>query len=1643
MADQKSKFLTKISPLIEGQVPDFVQADHPVFVDFVKDYFSFLEAGRLTVTQTINYMALETNTSAYIINEEDEERIVTEKGEGTQSKFVNGEIVTGSTTGATATILVEDSRNAYIYITGQQLFQTGETITGGTSGSTATIVEYRGNPIQNIQQMLEYANVDNTLYDFLDQMRDSFMEAIPNNLAAGVNKRNLIKNIKDLYAAKGTSEGHKLFMRLLLGEEGTIFYPNIYMMKPSAGEWGQKTTIRVTPIGAVSGEEIINQIITGGTSGATATVISSLTRQQSSEVYIDSVTILEIAPINGTFSDAEIISAISIDRDVTVTFTVQPFVTNVSITNDGILHTDQEQITMEAVGNANATMLVDGIVGGSVSEVIVDDAGTLYEEGDTLTFTSNSVDVDASVATGFVSMVGGGIQLETGTLDDSTITTDRLSIERGTVSRFEPFEFLLEDIQKDKFVGDGTTLEFTLVNTSATTDDLTVTLDNVLTPPVARNGTEVFTLVGSKITFTLLNTPAIGTQILVYSNNDRIILNATDANLTNANHSILTEEEEVVFDTYQTPTDSFVLENASFATEAEAGQIIKTFVVGGDGYTKLPTVTVSETTSGTGTKLIATTTNIGAAQSFKIVDGGLRYTTTNPPEIFPTKHFVLKDVAGTFAAGNTLTSHTGTIKSWDSSTQVLTTSFENVIRIEQEQTSAIIPFQEGIQLEQGTSLLTHEGIVLEDEQDFDDGENIVLDGTEIFIPASQTLTFKVKVILNNDGTTYSFTFNDEIQPPLVLYENNTYYFDMSDSSLYALITLDNFELKFSETFNGTHNDGTEYTTGVTRSVATIIEIGTAGSFIQIIVPSGAPELFYYAPNYSAMSNTISTRTYTPVTLGVGDNLVLDGTDRFDAFVLQESGTDFSNATDRIQLENENFLVSEDFDLALSRQVQALTANGRIRLDRYHEIYDGGNQFLLFDGTDSSSLDAGSKVMSEDFGNTLVLEGTDADGSDALSGFLLDDEIGSGQITLDGTDSTSVDAGDHIVNEEGIDFSKGNVTITDSGAAVGTIATADIATGTTIVATTGTETGAYRNVNNRLGEDLVKIQDSYYYQDYSYEVQIGQSFATYINELKKAVHPAGFQPFGRVTLATLVSAKLQTTALGVSGYTGTTTFSPILASTLETIFKQIIQSRLEVPSTDSQDGLVRAGDRDNKIVLEDGDSILYEDKTITHTSDFTYGTGDGGGRMMNENSFAPSGTGDRVLVKEIFSRVVARPTARRNRNLLIYLAETPFGSPPDYIDDLVLDGTLPLDQADTFFQLERNFERDNMLLDGTSSTSADSGDAILLEDGFELMIEDASGGQAAETFNILAEDTIGSNTDRMLQEGGEWFFPIGFVSHENGGILLENTTNEETIPLSDIGHFQFNNILRTDKLIIQDGRSGPFDIEPNEEVGILMESSGTILLDGTSITLGGDVPIVEDENHHLLQETSLRNWFELEENGALVVEEYQTNSIIELLIDETNNETIVFEDATADSFYGVRGQDNVGVQNFSIKLEYGEGNIILNSHGGDTSYDLGEEDQLLLEEDFVVNIAIALESTTKILSEGQIPFNNLTLNSSEINYGLRNIVRSADIKTRDTGDLALEDATDTTYGYLILNSTSGSATNAGENIEFEGGTGRTV
>ena len=54
-----------------------------------------------------------------------------------------------------------------------------------------------------------------------------------------------------------------------------------------------------------------------------------------------------------------------------------------------------------------------------------------------------------------------------------------------------------------------------------------------------------------------------------------------------------------------------------------------------------------------------------------------------------------------------------------------------------------------------------------------------------------------------------------------------------------------------------------------------------------------------------------------------------------------------------------------------------------------------------------------------------------------------------------------------------------------------------------------------------------------------------------------------------------------------------------------------------------------------------------------------------------------------------------------------------------------------------------------------------------------------------------------------------------------------------------------------------------------------------------------------------------------------------------------------------------------------------------------------------------------------------------------------MVHASEIRVRSTGEIALEDSTDTTYGFLVLNGTDSSSTNAGDNIDCEGATGITA
>ena len=112
-----------------------------------------------------------------------------------------------------------------------------------------------------------------------------------------------------------------------------------------------------------------------------------------------------------------------------------------------------------------------------------------------------------------------------------------------------------------------------------------------------------------------------------------------------------------------------------------------------------------------------------------------------------------------------------------------------------------------------------------------------------------------------------------------------------------------------------------------------------------------------------------------------------------------------------------------------------------------------------------------------------------------------------------------------------------------------------ATMTADIGTVGTTAGAFENDKGKVSESLMKIQDSFYYQDFSYVVRAGAAIADWRGSVKKAVHPAGFAVFGEVSISTKVSTRMTTPITGITSVT------PELASLFEAVLTTVFRRKM--------------------------------------------------------------------------------------------------------------------------------------------------------------------------------------------------------------------------------------------------------------------------------------------------------------------------------------------------------------------------------------------------------------------------------------------------------------------------------------------------
>ena len=470
----------------------------------------------------------------------------------------------------------------------------------------------------------------------------------------------------------------------------------------------------------------------------------------------------------------------------------------------------------------------------------------------------------------------------------------------------------------------------------------------------------------------------------------------------------------------------------------------------------------------------------------------------------------------------------------------------------------------------------------------------------------------------------------------------------------------------------------------------------------------------------------------------------------------------------------------------------------------------------------------------------------------------------------------------------------------------------------------------------------RLQDSFFYQQFSYEVQTGAGTNEYLNELKKAVHPSGFAVFGKVKISTPIEEPMTlsalTDAISISAFSGDPDFFRFVRRSLGTIDLQ-------------------SGAQDEVIVLESSASI-------SDTEEFF---------LLEDGA---------LLLQETF-------TAKQSENEFTVQLET-------NEDKLGINDKL-LTEDDfhiTGFSKETVVESNNLILDGTQDglalqDSKNAGGDILDESGNPIDLENEP-----VTFNRFVSERIdnpvGINHDALINEDGGFVLsersgksgsiqpysrypidlPTEHVSLPTGSSLVKAQTNSDVSLVRNVGITlpteSFGNTANSFGLIRLGER--PFGTERTRvetELGtisstiILEDEDGNIVFDATGTSS-------EDENFKILTEFSTKD-----------AQEAHRVAIIEVSDILGNEGDLLMEDS----------DNSIPINQISKVQPINLNGVIANTlllDGTDTSAtDRGE--QVLLETGGIILIEDAIAETHVNLTFGQVKLEDGT--SSENVDGL--------------------------------------------------------
>lgn len=248
----------RISTLVDRQLPEFISSEYPKFSSFLQKYYEQLELTGQPL-DIIQNLTKYNNIDTY------------EKDLLSEYTTLTFNVLDTATTIQVADTYAFPEANGYVMIDDEIIFYSSKTATSfigckrNLSGTTKLGDLYNSSTFKTVKphdlskgfQHLtggQVFNISNLfLYAFVKNYESQYLASFPEeSLKPEVDKRTLIKNIKQFYRAKGTEQSIKFIFNSIVAQDTTdipsIYYPKDNTIKSSVSDWIDKYALKVKVI---------------------------------------------------------------------------------------------------------------------------------------------------------------------------------------------------------------------------------------------------------------------------------------------------------------------------------------------------------------------------------------------------------------------------------------------------------------------------------------------------------------------------------------------------------------------------------------------------------------------------------------------------------------------------------------------------------------------------------------------------------------------------------------------------------------------------------------------------------------------------------------------------------------------------------------------------------------------------------------------------------------------------------------------------------------------------------------------------------------------------------------------------------------------------------------------------------------------------------------------------------------------------------------------------------------------------------------------------------------------------------------------------------------------------------------------------